>query len=219
MNEKQFNDIPEKERMNRTLEGIAYYASVHTPNLTAQKKFNAAPAYIVYVGLETPEAIETAKSYGLKIIDPTDNIPLKHVKLQSKIKPKGTKTAEDRFEETKPDVLDSMQNEIPASIKIGNGSRILVKFMTFWHQMSGQHGAGTWINKVQVLKLVKFEGKDDLVMDEGGFVVDNDNSSDEDFHAEATKVNTTPAKTKTKVDKTEKTFEGQVVLDASIFDE
>lgn len=217
INEKQFNAIPEKERMNRTLEGIAYYASVHTPNRTAEKKFNAAPAYIVYVGLEGEE-LAKAESYGLKILEPTNNIPQKHVKIQSKIKPKDGKTAEERFGDTKPDVLDSMQNTIPEDIKIGNGSKILIKFMTFWHQMSNQHGAGTWINKVQVKKLVKFEGSKDqsLDMDEDGYTV-----GDTDVETiTADKVNEPIEKVASKkANKVEKVLEGQVTLDASIFDE
>ncbi len=179
MNEKEFNAMPEKERTNRTLEGLAFYASVHTPNTSAARKFGSPPSYQISLGLETEEDVEKARSYGLKIQAPTDTIPMSWVKIYTKIRAKDGKTPEERFEETKPQVVDSMQGDIPANILIGNGSKVIVKFMTFWHQMSNQHGAGTYINKVQVRKLVPYEGRqsdDGLVMDEDGFTVDTNSA-------------------------------------------
>jgi len=217
MNEREFLAIPEKERLNRSLEGIAYYASVFTPNRSGEKKFKSPPVYIVKLGLDTDEELEKAVSYGLKIHPKEEAIPYPYVKIQSKIRPKGTKTLEERIEETKPEVVDSMQNPIPSSILIGNGSRVIVKFLTNWHQMSDAHGVGTWLNKVQVRKLVKYTPVEKgLVMDDDGFTVD---SFDEDMPDDSDKLQEVFDVKESKPKKaTKKGSDGEVFLDESIFD-
>lgn len=189
MKQHEFSELPEKDRANRVLEGIAYFASVHEPNLAAQRLFGEAPCFKVNLGLDSQEEIDKALSFGLKVRQPKDNIPLPFVVLKTKIKE--GKTADD----VRPDVVDSMQKEIPSSILIGNGSRLKAKFMTYWHRTADQHGAGTYMTKVQVLNLVKYVPKqeDDFVTNESGFKVEDFDSLADDLPFDPP---TTPAKTK-----------------------
>ena len=52
MKESQFNAIPEKERMNRVLQGTAFYACVHKPDYSGQKNFGSPPEFKVTLGLD-----------------------------------------------------------------------------------------------------------------------------------------------------------------------
>lgn len=150
MNEAEFNNMPEKDRMNRVLEGQAFYACLHQPNTAAQKLFGEAPCYKVVLVLDTPQEVEKAESYGLKVNPADAKCSHPYVTLRTKIK-EGKKP-----EDVKPEIIDSMQDVVPSSILIGNGSRIKVKFLTYWHKMSNKFGAGNYMTKVQVLSLVKY---------------------------------------------------------------
>ncbi len=175
MKEEVFNAMPEKERWNRVLEGEMYYASVHKPNMSKASRFNAPPEFSVSLILDKANE-EKAKSFGLKILDANDWIPGRHVKIVKKIR--APKTAED----VKPEVVDSLQNAIPATILIGNKSRGLVKFGTTWHPNQGG-GVSTHLSKVQVLDLVPFTPDTtdrDLVKDDSGYTVANKSDSEFD---------------------------------------
>lgn len=165
MTKSDFHALSERDRMNRVLEGTAFYASVHTPNLSAAKKFKADPFFIVNLGLEGDE-VAKAKSYGLDVHAADEFIPLPYVKIKRKVKE--GKTAED----VKPQVVDSMQNKVPATILIGNGSKILVKFGTYWYD-NGGGGIGTSLFKVQIRELIAFDKTmdRDLKKDETGFII------------------------------------------------
>ena len=72
-----------------------------------------------------------------------------------------------------------MQNPIPASILIGNGSLVRCKFGTRW-STAPQGGVVSDLYKVQVRKLVEYasNGDKDLVKDETGFTVPYINEED-----------------------------------------
>lgn len=182
MKKADFEKISESERMNRVLTGTSYYASVHSPNFSAAKKFGADPAFMVTLGLDD-EGVKQAKNYGLKVRPADDFIPMPHVKIQRKIKDGKTPDS------VKPQVVDSMQQKVPASIMIGNTSKVTVKFGTYWYETGGG-GVGTTLFKVQIRELVKYENTKDrnLAMDEGGFKIEanaveqaSDNNNETEF--------------------------------------
>jgi len=172
MNEQKFNAIPENERFNRVLEGTAYYTFVHNPNmsptkLTENKKWKGLPYFGVSLLLDE-DNLARAEEIGLRILEANENIPGKHVLIQRKIK-------EDKDPESvKPEVVDNLQNPIPDTIAIGNGSKVLAKFATYWYDNHGG-GVGTTFFKLQVKDLVPYEqSKDqDLEMNEDGFNIND----------------------------------------------
>ncbi len=165
MNKNEFDKIPEKDRLNRILEGTSFFASVHQPNYSAHKKFKADPEFIINLGLEGAE-LEKAKSWGLKIREADASIPMPHVRIKRKVKAGKTP------DEVKPQVVDSMQNRVPPTIMIGNKSKVIVKFGTYWADTGGG-GVHTTLFKVQIRELVAFDTTRDrsLVTDETGFKV------------------------------------------------
>ncbi len=165
MKEIEFMALPEKERKSRVLDGVFYWASVHKPNTSAVKKFNALPAFQISVGLDE-EGVAKAKSFGLTVKDPDQYIPMPYVKIQRKVRPPKTEA------DVKPTVVDSKQNIIPDTILIGNGSIGRVKFGTRWSKAPGG-GVIADLYKVQVIKLNEYTNSSDssLLIEEGGFTV------------------------------------------------
>lgn len=171
MNEAEFNAMPDNERFNRVLEGLAYYASVHKPNLSGQKNYGSLPVYMVTLGLDAKNE-KLAKSWGLKVLDANDAIPHPHVRIKRKIK-EGVDP-----ESVRPAVLDgSAQKSIPKSVLIGNGSKVRVKFATYWPPNGEKYGAGTTFFKMVVDDLIVYdpstEPDSDLEAKEGGFSIDD----------------------------------------------
>jgi len=166
---KTLDAMPLDEHFH-TLEGTAYYASVHFPKYSAHEKFGSPPTFEVKLGLEKDQ-LSRAKDLGLKILEPTDTIPLPHIELKRKVKDIDDPMA------SKPQVVDSMQNPVPEEILIGNGSRVLCKFFIYGHPNMKAHGTGKTLMKVQILKLIPYAGKrkrdgdDQLVKDAEGFVI------------------------------------------------
>lgn len=162
ISEEAFNKFSEKDRMNRTLEGVAYWCHVQKPKHSEKYKNDA---YEVSLVLDAAN-VKRAESFGLQVYpaeQPTATrtqekcIPGPFVKISRKVRPGKT------FEETKPDVVDSMQEKVPNDVLIGNGSNIIVKFGTYYFG----DWARTTLFKVQILKLVPFAAKD------GGFKRDD----------------------------------------------
>jgi hypothetical protein len=168
MKKSDYEKLSEKDRMNRVLEGKAFFSSVHKPNMSKVKKFNALPEYIVNLGVEGEE-LQKAKDYGLRIHEANSSIPMTHVKLTRKLKP-GADPAK-----VKPQVVDTKQNTVPESILIGNGSDVTCKFATYWYDNNGG-GVNPILFKVQIKKLVEVDLSKDrsLEADGSGFVVDPD---------------------------------------------
>lgn len=165
MNKQKFDSMTDREKMNCEIEGTFYYASVHSPNTAAARKFNADPYFCVNVGLDK-ENLKKAKDLGLTIKEPTDNIPEKHTLIKRKIKEGRT------ADEVKPIVVDGTQELIPSSVMIGNGSRGICKFGIYWWDNNGG-GIGTNLFKVQVLDFVQYVPPADpaLKMDENAFSI------------------------------------------------
>ena len=186
MKKHEFEAIPQNERFNCTLEGTAYWASLHTPNMSAVKKFNADPFYGLKLAL-TPEGVAKAKSLGLKLKEADETIPSPFVEFKNKVKP-----GKD-IKKIKPAVVDTMQNAIPETILIGNGSKVICKFMTYWNEF-GAGSVGAHLSKVQVKDLVEFkrDSQDkDLIQDGSGFVVETKvvaDSADDVFVSDANSV-------------------------------
>ena len=166
MNKLDFNNHPEQDRMNRVLEGTAFYACVHAPNYKQAKKFNATPAFMVTLGLDE-DGVKKAEEYGIKVNQPDKYISMPYVKIQRKVKEGKT------VDEVKPTVVDSVQQKLPSNMFIGNGSKVLCKFGTYWYDNNGG-GVGTVLFKMQVRDLVAFDPQSEdsqLLMDEGGFTI------------------------------------------------
>lgn len=170
MNKSEFTAIPDEDRF-RTLEGTAFFAHVQSPDMQSAKRFNSTPEYHLSLGLDD-EGVKLAKSYGLTVKDANDYIPMPFVKIKRKVKDTSDPQA------SKPDIVDSQQRAVPDDILIGNGSKVGVKFATYWYDQFGG-GVGAALLKVQVLDLKKYEGganthDTDLVMDDGGWTVDSE---------------------------------------------
>jgi hypothetical protein len=172
MNKADFDKIPLVERMNCVLEGTAYFASLHKPNTKSAAKFNSLPAYSLSLGLDETN-FEKAKRYGLRVVPPNESIPMPHVVLKRRVKA-GVDPAK-----VKPSVVDSMQKEVPPTILVGNESKVIAKFGTYYYPNNGG-GVGAVLFKVQIRELVPYKPSDNtFVMEEGGFTVDSFVDDDE----------------------------------------
>ncbi len=164
MDEQEFNKISEQERMNRVLEGTAFFAHIHAPDLATAKRFSADPCFSIKLGLDEANQAK-AISYGLKIRPADEWVTMPHVEIKRKIKPKSGKTFEELRDAAKPVVVDSMQSPVPDTLSVGNKSKVVVKFGTYWYPNMGG-GVGTTLFKVQIRELVEY------VRAESGFVTD-----------------------------------------------
>ena len=176
MTEEQFNKIPEKERYS-TLKGLLYYAKVHTPQIpdpNNPKTKLIKPSYGTVLAFDTKERQKDAESLGFDLMEATMEIPHPHIRLQRRLN--DLSEADDK----KPDVVDSMQNPIPPSVLIGNGSEGIVKFARYYYDGSAKGTAGVkgTLLKIQVTNLVRYEPEGDFVKDPTGFVVSQEPSMD-----------------------------------------
>lgn len=165
MNKQQYDALSKEEKV-LTLEGVAYYSHLQSPDMQTAKRFNAEPFYRMQLGLQGTE-LQKAKDFGLKVKPADDYVPYEHVELKRKVKDLSNPEA------SKPDLVDSLQNEIPSNILIGNGSSVVCRFGTYWYENQGG-GIGTTLFKTQVRDLVPYTSgssdKADAAVD-GGFVV------------------------------------------------
>ncbi len=155
--EAQFNKFEEKARSNRVLEGQAYWSWVQKPRHSEKYKNDEFTLNL----LLDEAGITKAQSFGLEVKDSDKYNPGPYVTLTRKVRPPKT------IAECQPDIVDSMQNPLPADMLIGNGSTVLCKFATYYFGDKVR----TALLKVQVRKLIEFKGNDDLVMDATGFTV------------------------------------------------
>lgn len=171
MKKQQFYDLPERDRLGRVLEGIAFYASLQKPNMSSVVKFKGEPYYIVNLGLDATNQ-KLAESWGLTVLPPEGNITMPYVKLKRKLS-KIQQEEGRSIEDVKPDLIDTNQKPIPDTILIGNGSKVRCKFATYWYDTMGG-GIGTSLYKVMVKELVEYVPQDkDFMLEEGetGFTV------------------------------------------------
>jgi hypothetical protein len=148
-----------KEEKICTLVGAAYYSHVHEPDMQTARRFNSTPRYVLQLGLEGDQ-LDRAKEIGLRIKEPTEYIPLPHVEIKRNVKDMSDPQA------SKPMLVDSMQNSIPSSILIGNGSTVACRFGTYWWEAGGKSGVGTNLFKTQVRNLIPYESKGTSEVDE-----------------------------------------------------
>ncbi len=170
MDKATFNALPDDEKV-RTLEGTAYYSHLHRPDMKQAKRFSAVPVYHTSLGLDEA-GVEKAKSWGLRVIEANDYIPIPHIKIKRKVKDESDPEA------SRPDIVDAVQNKVPDSVLVGNGSRAAVKFGTYWYDNLGG-GVGTAMFKFQVLDLVPYEASApstdaDLTVDTDGWTIGDD---------------------------------------------
>lgn len=180
INKKEdFDSLSEDERLNCVLSGVFYYSCVHSPNYSSVKKFKGKPCFKVTLGLEGDE-VKKASDMGFVLKEPTEDIPHPHIDIKRDVH------NEAEIDKYRPKIVDSLQNDIPSSILIGNGSRGLVKFHRYWIENPPARVGGVLL-KLQVRELVRFvpdETDKDLVIDEEGFSVsdlqDGEEASDTD---------------------------------------
>jgi len=153
--EADFNKFSEKDRMNRTLEGLAYWSFVQSPKHS--DKYNT-DTFTLTLNLDSPEQIAKAESYGHKIKPADKYNPLPHVEIMRKVRPGKT------VDEVRPEVVDSVQT--PVKDLIGNGSRVMVKYGTYWFD-----GLRTNLFKVKIIDFVPFVSKGSAIdrVEEGGY--------------------------------------------------
>lgn len=167
MNKEQFNNLPKKEQLNSTLDGVAYWAFISKPKVSEKYK---TTKFTINLGLDEANQ-RKAIAYGLKVMPADKSVPTPYVVINRKIK-EGIDP-----QTKKPELVDSAQKAVKEGTLIGNGSNVRVKFGRYWYDTSGG-GIGTTLFKVQILSLVPFDGsKDrDLVSDGSGYVaaVEND---------------------------------------------
>lgn len=152
--EAKFNKFSEKDRMNRTLEGLAFWTYSNKPKHS--DKYNT-DTFTISLNLDNPEMIKKAESYGLEV-QPADKYnPFPYVEIVRKVRPGKT------IDEVRPEVVDAVQQ--PAKELIGNKSKVLVKFGTYWFGDKVR----TTLFKIQILDLVKVPMDNGLKMDETGY--------------------------------------------------
>lgn len=197
----EYEEIPENDRFNCVLEGTAYYSSVHKPNMAGVRQFDAEPVFITTLGLDE-ENQEKAEAMGLIVKEPNEVIPEPHVQIKRKVKD------DKEPDDVKPTVVDSRQQIIPEDVLVGNGSKVAVKFATYWHRSSDKWGVGTVMFKMQVTDLVPYDPSTivdpDLDMNEDGFSIETylagENEEEEEIPVDSVeeKEHTVPKATKEK---------------------
>lgn len=173
MDKATFEGLSKDEKI-RTLEGYSYFSHVHTPDMQTAARFSATPYYSIQLGLEGQD-LQNAKDWGLRVKPASDAIPYDHVQIKRRVKDLSDPQA------SKPDLVDSLQNDIPPAILIGNGSKVACRFGTYWYDANGG-GVGTTLFKTQVKDLIPFEKKGEGVdaVDGGGWSIGADAYVDEE---------------------------------------
>ena len=131
------------------IEGIAYWASVTSPNTTFE------PVYTVNLVITEDEA-DRLRSEGIKVID-KDEGPT--VVIKRKVNgPNG-------MIRKAPKLIDRNRQEL--NCKIGNGSRVKVQYKPWEVNRSGSTYKGLDFQGMQVLDLITYAVDGDEFEDEG----------------------------------------------------
>ena len=131
------------------IEGIAYWASVTSPNTTFE------PVYTVNLVITEDEA-DRLRSEGIKVID-KDEGPT--VVIKRKVNgPNG-------MIRKAPKLIDRNRQEL--NCKIGNGSRVTVQYKPWEVNRSGSTYKGLDFQGMQVLDLITYAVDGDEFEDEG----------------------------------------------------
>ncbi len=150
MDKDKFSKLTEKEKLNRVLDGTIFWAFLSKPKISEKYK---TTKFTLNLGLDEKNQ-ELAKNFGLKVKPADKGTPMPYVEISRKVH--GGKTPE----EVKPTLVNIHQEHLKDGILIGNTSEGRVKFGTYWFENNGG-GVGTSLFKVQVIKLVAFDGSKD----------------------------------------------------------
>ena len=120
------------------IEGIAYWASITSPNTTFE------PTYTINLVISESKADEL-RSQGIKVVD-KDEGPT--VVIKRKVNgPNG-------MIRKAPGLIDNRKQEI--DVTVGNGSHVKVQYKEWESQWNGRTYKGLDFMKMQVLKLVEY---------------------------------------------------------------
>lgn len=158
--------------VNIKVDGIAMYPAVHRPN-----PHSGCYSVDLVVDDKAAEALEQAGLQQAR--DREGNVKsYADVGIKGKVFRFKRKTQTRSGETmTAPRVVDSQGNPIPASIIIGNGSKVRVYGSAYEYKTpGGKSGVAGGLNDLQVIELVEFSRVDTI---EGGFTVGNVVESEE----------------------------------------
>jgi len=137
-----------KNDETEVLHGELYYARVGEPISSRNTKEGVKefhPRWELSLAL-TKTGVEKAKDIGLRVYEPTANIPKPYVAMMRRVKD-GDEV------KSRPKVFDLDGNPIPKETLIGNGSQAAVHFRAFGEE-HGNKGAA--ILDVQVHELIEY---------------------------------------------------------------
>ena len=147
------------------IKGTAFWCKHNTPSDMSGK-------YEMELGRLTAKQVKELQSYGAPIKkddaekdDP--NYKGRYIKLISKRKPRAK---------------DAKGNPLPDDLDIGNGSKVKVQFNTYEWSYKKKTGVSWGFQGLQLLELVEYSGggEDELLDEEDGFVLDDDELEDDD---------------------------------------
>lgn len=73
-----------------------------------------------------------------------------------------------------PKVVDSKLNVLSSNINIGNGSKVKIQSKIFSWDFRGKKGIAAELGSIQVLELVEYNSKDNLLVPEEGYSIEKD---------------------------------------------
>lgn len=146
------------------VEGIAFYAAVHTPN-------ELADAYTIDLAVDDANA-KILEDAGLQAAKKRDGSAVVHDGAEGLkvFKFKRKRISKDGTVLAKPQVVDAANN--PVTTLIGNGSKVRTHVTVFPYTFKGKSGVSGGLNGVQILELVEFTAKK-LFDETDGFVADS----------------------------------------------
>jgi len=125
------------------LEGIAYWASVKSPNTTFE------PTYTVNLVISSEDA-ERLRSEGIKVVDKEEGPT---VVIKRKVNgPNG-------MIRRAPKLIDRQREEV--DYQVGNGSKVKVQYKPWESTRNGTVYRGLDFQAMQVLELVTYSGDED----------------------------------------------------------
>jgi len=155
------------------VKGIAEWASLHEPNTKYE------PVYSIDLLIDDEEKAkieEACAEFGKKYKSPTikkaEN-DLWRIKFKQKF------NRADGTEAPPIPVVDAAKQPLDKSILVGNGSQVKVLVRVTDVDNSFGKFVGFYLQKVQVLELVEYQGED--FEDESGGATEGDGTSEEDF--------------------------------------
>lgn len=152
------------------VDGIAVYASVHAPN-----KVSGAYSVDLVVDAKTEAELTAA---GLSPARTRTGELVQHNGYEGKVFRFKKKVRDSRGNElTPPGVFDSQGNVVPASVMVGNGSKVRVYANVYSYKVpGGPSGVAGGLNNLQVIELKEYARLDKI---EGGYVASAESDDDD----------------------------------------